>query len=174
MIKKESCWEELLNNNGTKHEVELLPADFGVITEFVGIRTIKEILKSKESLNKFYPNIEILYRKNIIGNWDYGTEIHCKNDGKFGKKILIFEIKHGKNIPHKQMHRYSDMIINPKEYFIGVNEVKVFYMMFDKMDTLNRTTRYHFCELERSLAERDILINDHIYRSPKNEQNRKI
>ena len=159
MSKKKPCWEELLNNNGVKHKVGLLPADFGVITEFVGIRVLKEILKSRDSINKFFPDINILYRKRVIGNWDYGTEIHYKNDGKFGKNMLIFEIKHGKNIPHRQMHKYSDMIINPKNYFPEINEVKVFYMLFDKMDTANRTAKYCFCELDRSLAEKDILTN---------------
>lgn len=161
MAKEKPCWEELLDNNdGSKHEIKLLPIDFGAITEFVGIRTLRSILRLRESINKFYPDIHILYKKRIIGNWDYGTEIHYKNNGKFGKKILLFEIKHGKNIPHRQMYKYSDMIVNPKEYFPEANEVKVFYMMFNKMDTVNRTVRYHFCELEKPLARRSISIKD--------------
>jgi hypothetical protein len=159
MTKEKPCWEELISNNGSKREIKLLPMDFGTITELIGIRTIREILKSKESLSRFYPDIDILRRKKINGDWDYGAEIHYKNNGKFGKNILLFEIKYGKYIPHKQMHKYSDMIINPKDYFPEVNEIKVFYMMFDKVDTVNRIASYHFCELERSLAERNILIN---------------
>lgn len=156
MSKKIKCWEELSNNKTPDYEIKLIPADFGVVAEYVGVRTLIKILASKENLNKFYPNVKTLQYKKINGDWDYGIEIHYRKNKEYGKKILIFEIKHGKNIGHKQMHKYSDMVIDPKKYFPEADEVKVFYMIFENLDTLNRKATYHFCELEQTIAKKDI------------------
>ncbi len=158
MTEEKPCWKELSDNQSPDFEVELIPQDFGIIAERIGIRILRTILLKKGSINRFYPATKILYTMPTTGDWDYGIEIQYRLGKEYGKKLLIFEIKHGKNIPHKQLYTYSDMIINPKNYFPEVDEVKVFYMMFDFVDTLNRIASYHFCELEKPLAKRVLEI----------------
>ncbi len=111
----------------------------------------------------FYPDIEVLSFKKLNGEGDYLIEISYRYPDGYGKKILLFEIKYGKvDISQSQIKKYSSMLLNPDQYFKKADEVKIVYMIFDKVDTVNQTVHYYFSVLKKDFAK---LILD---REPRN------
>ena len=102
-----------------------------------------------------------------IGLGDVVLEVDYKKDGAFGKKIVIFEIKHGKVIiEQNQLRRYCSMILNPGEHFHKADEVRVVYMIFDDLDTLNASAYYYIKEMDKDFARKVLEqepVGDEIY-----------
>ena len=83
-----------------------------------------------------------------------------KKDDTFGKKIVVFEIKHGKIIiEQNQLRRYCSMILKPGEHFHKADEVKVIYMLFDDLDTVNTSVFYSVQEIDKAFV-RNVLENE--------------
>ncbi len=158
-------WKHL-ENNGTVHESHIWGSDYGALAERIGKRNIGIKIKYEGFLNKIFPDINILSVarktkfKSAKGSREYGDyclEVHYKSNSVYGKKVLIIEIKHGLvKIHQKQIRRYSNYVINPSAYFRKADEVKIIFMIFTEIDTLNATTSYYLCEFNKELANKII------------------
>lgn len=185
MIDGIPMWQHL-RNGAAETNIQLTSHDYGKIAEILGMRIIIDLTKRGGILNNIFPGVEIisvqdlkrikvLKRKKIeIG--DLILQVSCKEEkGKekiFLKKIVIFEIKHGRFIiEQNQLRRYSSIILNPGEYFEKADEVKVIYVMFDKIDTLNGSATYSIREMDKNIAKR-ILEQEPI--TPYDNDDRKI
>lgn len=155
-----------LENNGTLHESYLCGSDYGVLAERIGKRVIRLKIKYEKFLNELFPDIEIISvfhrikfksAKRSREYGDYCVEISYKSNDKYGKKILIVEIKHGLiHIHQKQIRRYSNYILNPSAYFRKADEVKIIFMLFTEINTLNATTSYYLSEFNKEIATKII------------------
>ncbi len=158
-------WKHL-ENNGTLHETHLWGSDYGVLAERIGKRVIHLKIKYEKFLNELFPDIEIISvfhrikfksAKRSREYGDYCVEISYKSNGKYGKKVLIVEIKHGLiHIHQKQIRRYSNYIINPSAYFRKADEVKIIFMLFTEINTLNATASYYLSEFNKEIANKII------------------
>jgi hypothetical protein len=122
--------------------------DFGGFTEIVGKRLLNRLTERGGILEELFPSIEILSvhrspRIRILTNakiemGDLALEIDYKDNSiEIRKKVVIFEIKHGNfQIEQNQLRRYCFMINNPDAYFPKADELKVVFMMFDRIDTM--------------------------------------
>lgn len=166
MIDGIPVWKYL--KNGTEQtKINLNAHDYGKITEILGNRVLNDIFKNRGFLENIFPEIDII-RVHRIGNFkvlerakiglgDAVLEVDYEKDGIFGKKIVIFEIKHGKIIiEQNQLRRYCSMTLNPGEYFNKADELKVIYMMFDNIDTLEASAFYSIQEIDKEFARKII------------------
>ena len=155
-------WQHL-KNGVEETKIHLKANDYGKLTEILGNRILKDILQRGGIIDNIFPGIEIVRTRNIkqfkilerakIGLGDVVLEVDYKKDDTFGKKIVIFEIKHGKIIVEQnQLRRYCSMILKPEEYFHKADELKVLYMMFDNIDTLNASAFYSIQEIDKDFA----------------------
>lgn len=166
MIDGIPIWQHL-KNGAEETKVKLIAADYGKFAEILGGRILHKLTEMGGILEDIFPGIDIvsvqtsprmtiLYRKKIeIG--DLVLEISCKDScsGTFGKKIVIFEIKHGRApIEQNQLRRYCLMVNNPEEYFPKADEVKVIFLMFSDINTKKSSASYSICELSKILARR--------------------
>jgi hypothetical protein len=148
-------WKHL-KYGGVENKINLRGIDYGSLAEQIGIREIKSLIRDK-CLLKIFPNVMIisLNRKRQRSYGDYCLEISYKKDNIYGKKVLIIEIKHGKiEISQQQIKRYSNYVVNPSAYFRKSDEVKVYFMLFTKIDTLNSFATYTLCEFNKSFASK--------------------
>lgn len=153
-------WKHL-KDNGEKHNAKMQGTDFGTLAELIGTREIKKSI-SNGLLNKLFPDIDIIsvtrIRRNKSSKYgDYNLQINCKKDNVYSKKILIVEIKHGLiEISQQQIKRYSKYLIFPSEYFRKADEVKIIFMLFDRIDSINASSTYMLCEFNKTLASKII------------------
>ncbi len=164
MIDDIPIWQHL-KNGAIENKLRLTGTDYGKFAEIIGKRILNKLTKKGGILTDIFPGIEIISvhrfpRLRILNNakiemGDFALEIDYKDSGSFGKKIVIFEIKHGHfQIEQNQLRRYCFMIKNPGEYFSKANEVKVIFMMFDKIDTVGCSALYLTSELDKGLADK--------------------
>ncbi len=164
MIDSIPVWE-YLKNGVNKTKIKLKSSDYGKLAEILGNRVLNDILQKGGILDNMFPDIEIISTHFIkkfkvlerakIGLGDIVLEVDYKKDGLFGKKIVIFEIKHGKVIiEQNQLRRYCLMILNPGEHFHKADEVKVVYMIFDDIDTSNASASYSIKEMDKEFARK--------------------
>lgn len=176
MIDSIPVWAHL-KNGAEKTKISLKSVDYGKFAEILGSRILHNILQRGGILDNIFHEIDIVsihfirkfkvLERAKIGLGDTVLEVDYKKDGSFGKKIVIFEIKHGKVIiEQNQLRKYCSMILNPGEYFHKADEVKVVYMIFDELDTMNASVSYSIKEMDKDFA-RKILerepVGDEIY-----------
>lgn len=163
MINGIPMWWHITDNGDDGYDAEITSGDNGKIAERIGTRLLSNGLKNRTLIKMFYPDIEVLSFKKLNGEGDYLIEISYRYPDGYGKKILLFEIKYGKvDISQSQIKKYSSMLLNPDQYFKKADEVKIVYMIFDKVDTVNQTVHYYFSVLKKDFAK---LILD---REPRN------
>lgn len=145
-------WDYLKNNAANK-ETSLTNKDFGKFAEIVGRRITWNFNKSG-ILNEVFPNISIITanRKNLkVGDISY--VISYKDNGGYKQKVAIFEVKHGRVwIGKYQFEKYCRILTDPKSYFPKAEDVKIIFMMFNDIDTKNKTANYTLRELDKELA----------------------
>ncbi len=152
-------WQHL-KKGSEKGNMHLIANDFGRLAEMLGNRLLDNLISPEGGfLEKIiHSDIIILSVKRIRDNiGDYHIEISYKEKDKpiYGKKIVIFEIKHGFfQVEQKQLRRYCSMIINPSTFFKKSNDVKVFFLMFDRIDTMGDIASYSLKELDKDLARK--------------------
>lgn len=149
-------WKHL-KNGGVENKIRLRGVDYGLLAEQIGIREIKSLIIDNSFLDKTFPDITIisLNRKRQRRYGDYCLEISYKKDNVYGKKVLIIEIKHGKiEISQQQIKRYSNYVVNLSAYFRKADEIKIYFMLFTKIDTLNSFATYALCEFNKSFASK--------------------
>mgnify|MGYP003395056532 CR=1 FL=1 len=154
-------WKHLLNNS-QEHQTKLRSNDYGKLAESIGKRELRNCIKFNNFLDNLFPNIIIMSierktkkSRRHLEYGDYCTEISYTKDGVYGKKVLIIEIKHGKvYISQQQIRRYSNYIINPSAYFRKADEVKVLFMIFTEIDTMNASSTYFLCEFNTEFANK--------------------
>lgn len=154
-----------INDNAIYIDTTLLDTDYGRFAEILGNR----ILRGGGILKELFPGMHISSVKELDrikiekGSYhqrgDLILQISYENGGMFRKKVVIFEIKyrnkHGNGKIHSnQLVRYCNMICNPGEYFHKADEVKVIFMVFDKIDTMTGSVSYHMSELSKDLARK--------------------
>ncbi len=164
MIDSIPVWMHL-KNDAEKTKIKLIANDYGKLAETLGNRMLHNILQRGGILDNMFSDIEIISTHFIkkfkvlerakIGLGDIVLEVDYKKNGAFGKKIVIFEIKHGKIIiDQNQFRRYCSMILKPGEYFHKADEVKVIYMIFGDIDTLNASAFYSIKEVDKEFARK--------------------
>jgi hypothetical protein len=165
MVDGVPIWQHL--KNGAKdHKVKLVARDYGEFAEIVGRRVLNRLTEKGGILDELFPEIEIISvhtspKTRIIADakielGDLTLEIDYKDgSGRFRKKIVIFEIKHGHfQIEQNQFRRYCLMINNPDGYFPKADEVKVVFMMFGRIDTIGGSASYSISELDKEFASK--------------------
>lgn len=164
MIDGIPIWQHL--KNGTKNNnIKLVGSDYGGFAEIVGKR-ILNILTKNGILEEIFPSIEIISvhrspRIRILTNakiemGDLAMEVDYKDSSRrIRKKVVIFEIKHGRfQIEQNQLRRYCFMVKNPDAYFPKADELKVVFMMFDRINTMKCSASYSIHELDKEFATR--------------------
>lgn len=178
MIDSIPVWVHL-KNGAEKTKINLKSSDYGKLAEILGNRVLDNILQKGGIVDNMFSDIEIISTHFIkkfkvlerakIGLGDIVLEVDYKKDGAFGKKIVIFEIKHGKIIiEQNQLRRYCSMILKPGEHFHKADDVKVVYMIFDNIDTLNASAFYSIKEIDKDFAIKVLgqePVGDDIYNS---------
>ena len=162
MVDGIPIWQHL--KNGTKNNnIKLVGSDYGGFAEIIGKRTLN-ILTKNGILEEIFPSIEIISVHNSpkirvltsgkIEMGDLALEIDYKDSsGRIRKKVVIFEIKHGRfQIEQNQLRRYCFMINNPDVYFPKADELKVVFMMFDRINTIKCSASYSIHELDKELV----------------------
>lgn len=166
-----------LKSGVEKTKISLKSSDYGKLAEILGNRVLGNIIQKGGILENIFPDIEIIsihfikkfkvLERAKIGLGDIVLEVDYKKDGIFGKKIVIFEIKHGKVIiEQNQLRRYCSMILNPGEHFHKADDVKVIYMMFEDIDTSNASASYYIKEMDKDFARKVLEqepVGDEIY-----------
>lgn len=171
MIDNIPVWVHL-KNGAQNTKINLKANDYGKFAEFLGNRILHNITQRGGILDNMFHEVEIIrvdfiknfkiLEKEKIGLGDVVVEVDYRKDDVFGKKIVIFEIKHGKiMIDQNQLRRYCSMIINPREHFHKADEIRVIYMIFDDLDTMNACAYYSVNEMDKDFA-RNILEREPI------------
>lgn len=172
MVDGIPIWQHL--KNGVKdNNVKLVSSDYGAFAEIVGWRILNKLTKKGGILKELFPCLEIIsvqgspktriLKDAKIELGDLILEISYKDSsGGFGKKVVIFEIKHGHfQVEQNQLMRYCFMVNNPDAYFPKADEVKVIFMMFDRINTMKGSASYTMGELSKELVAK-ILENSPI------------
>jgi hypothetical protein len=166
-------WMHLINN-GQEYKTVLKGHDYGKLAERIGKRELNKFIKFGNFLDKLFPDTTIIStnRRTKKSNrsleyGDYCVEISYmkhsdiwlpeNSNMKYGKKVLIIEIKHGKiEISQQQIRRYSKYIITPSAYFRKADEVKVIFMLFTEINTTTASAVYTLCEFNKEFANKII------------------
>lgn len=163
MVDGIPIWQHL-KNGAKKNNIKLVATDYGGLAEIVGKRVLNKLTEKGGILEDIFPGIEIISvqgspKIRILANakiemGDLVLEIDYKDSsGRFKKKVVIFEIKHGCfQIEQNQLRRYCFMINNPGAYFPKADELKVVFMMFDRINTMKSSASYSIQELDKELA----------------------
>ncbi len=158
-------WKHLMNN-GQIHKAGLRGGDYGKLAEWIGIREVKNSIRFRNLITDIFPDIiplsltrKVKKKRRHLEYGDYCLEISYKekNGARYGKKVLIIEIKHGHiQISQQQIRRYSEYIIDPAAYFRKADEVKVIFMLFTEINTITASATYLLCEFNQEFAHRII------------------
>lgn len=160
-----------LKNGSAEIETKLIDHDYGKFAEILGKKIIN--YSSKNGVfSDIFPGVCIVSVNKIMSKrrsrckrsaeiGDTSYEIYYKDGDKYGKKVVIFEIKYGvSRIKQGQIGRYCDMIDKPGEYFPKADEVKVIYLFFSKIDTITGLVSYRICELDKELTNKILESQD--------------
>jgi hypothetical protein len=145
-------WKHL-KDGATKKETILTNKDSGKFAEIIGKRILWNFSKSN-ILKEIFPDIDITSANRMpgLGVGDVAYKISYKKDGGYGQRVVIFEIKHGKIlIGRSQFEKYC-RIITDHNYFPKAEDIRVIFMMFEQIDTLNNKAIYSFYDLDKELA----------------------
>lgn len=152
-----------LKNGSHEDEMVLIDHDYGKFAEVLGKKMVNYASRNG-GFSDIFPGICILSTHKIMSKrrtrhgpeiGDIAFELSYKEGDKYGKKIIIFEIKYGvSRIKRSQIRKYCDMTDKPGEYFPKADEVKVIYIFFNKIDTVSGFTSYQICELSKELANK--------------------
>ena len=168
-------WAHLINN-GSEHTTHIKGEEYGKMAEWIGKRELRNLINNEHLLDKMLPDTAIISIKRrtkrsnrSLEYGDYCLEISYEHPifsacdkRRYGKKIVIIEIKHGKvQISQQQIQRYAKYIFNPEAYFRKADEVIIMFMLFNKIDTLHANAKYFFCEFNKNLAGK--IINSHSF-----------
>lgn len=165
MIDGMPIWQHL-KNGAEESSIKLISKDYGKFAEILGERILYKLTRKGGILKDMFPEIDIvsvqksprmrIFARKKVEIGDLALEISYKDFScKFGKKIVIFEIKHGKSpIEQNQLRRYCFMINSPGEYFPNADEVKVVFLMINVINTKKDSASYSICELCKDLARR--------------------
>jgi hypothetical protein len=166
-------WQHLMNNS-QEYKTILKGSDYGKLAERIGKRELRKLIKFDNFLDKLFPDVTIISTnrrtkktQRSLEYGDYCVELsYMKHSDiwlpenskmKYGKKVLIIEIKHGKiEISQQQIRRYSKYIITPSAYFRKADEVKVIFMFFTEINTMNASAMYSLCEFNKEFANKII------------------
>ncbi len=178
MVDGAPIWQHL-KKGSEKRIVKMVANDYGKLAEIIGKRVLFT-LTDIGNLDKFFPDVKILSAQKL-NEGDFALEVASRRGVKYCKKIIIFEIKHGKTqIRQRQLRRYCSMILYPDKFFKKASEVKIFFMIFDHIDTIRNFSSYTMRELDKSLAEKILSCqsvskdeNTTIYDRWKNEKDKK-
>ncbi len=164
MIEGVPIWKHL-KNGVEENMVKLVANDYGKFAEILGQRILYGLTRKGGILEDMFPGNDIIsvqksprmriFARAKIEMGDLALEISCKDScsGIFRKKIVIFEIKHGKSpIGQNQLRRYCSMIDNPEEYFPKADEVKIIFLMISSINTNDGYALYSICELGKDLV----------------------
>lgn len=164
MIDGMPIWRHL-KNCAKENSVKLVARDYGKFAETLGERILYKLIKKGGVLEDIFPGADIVsvkksprmrvFARTKAEMGDLALEVSYKDScsGRFGKKIVIFEIKHGRSpIVQNQLRRYCFMINSPEEYFPKAEEVRVVFLIFSKIDTIDGNASYSICELSKVLA----------------------
>jgi hypothetical protein len=164
MIDGIPIWQHL-KNGAEEKQVKLTARDYGKFAEILGERILYKLTEKGGILKDMFPGTDIVSvqkspRMRILARakvemGDLALEISCKDSysGMFGKKIVIFEIKHGRApIEQNQLTRYCSMINDPGEYFPKAGEVRVIFLFINVINTKKGSASYSICELGKDLA----------------------
>lgn len=146
-------WKHL-KDDATKREAQLTNKDSGKFAEIIGGRILWNFRQSK-ILNDIFPDIEIMSANRMtgLGVGDVTYKISYKKNEGFGQRIVIFEIKHGRILLGRfQFEKYCRIISQPENYFPKADDVRVIFLMFEEIDTLNQKASYSYKELDKELA----------------------
>ena len=154
-----------LKSGSTEIETKLIDHDYGKFAEILGKKIINYSSKNG-GFSDIFPGVCIVSVNKIMSKrssrckrsaevGDIAFEISYNDGDKYGKKVVIFEIKYGvSRIKQSQIGRYCDMIDKPGEYFPKADEVKVIYLFFSKIDTVTGLVSYRICELDEELTNK--------------------
>ena len=165
MVDGIPIWQHLKNGAKTNN-IKLVATDYGRFAEIVGNRVLNRLTEKGGILEELFSSIEIISvhrspKIRVLANakiemGDIILEIDYKDSsGRFRKKVVIFEIKHGNfQIEQNQLRRYCFMVNNPDAYFPKTDELKVVFMMFDRINTMKCSASYSMHELDKEFATR--------------------
>lgn len=168
-----------LKSGSTEIEYMLIDHDYGKFAEIIGKKIINYSAKNG-GFSDLFPGISIVSINKIVSKRKFGCrrgteigdtayEISYKDGDRYGKKVIIFEIKYGvSRIKQSQIGRYCDMIDKPGEYFHKADEVKVIYLFFSKIDTVTGLVSYRIGELGEELTNK--ILESQELREIKSEQ----
>lgn len=153
-----------LKNSSVENKMTLLANDYGEIAEVLAKKIIGYSIENK-NLSDVFPGICILTVHNITSKrhhmkhgdhtGDAVFEITYKENDKYGKKILIFEVKYGISpITQGQITKYCNIIDKPGEYFPKADEAKIIYIFFGEINTVKDFALYRICELDKELVSK--------------------
>lgn len=160
-----------IKSGSTEIETKLIDHDYGKFAEILGKKIINYSSKNG-GFSDIFPGICIISINKIMSKrragckrgteiGDSAYEISYKDGDKYGKKVVVFEIKYGASrIKQNQIGRYCDMIDKPGEYFPKADEVKVIYLFFSKIDTVTGLVSYRICELDEGLTNKILTSQD--------------
>jgi hypothetical protein len=164
MIGGVPIWQHL-KNGVEERSAKLVAKDYGKFAEILGERLLYKLIKKGGILDEMFPGIDIvsvqksprvmIFARLKVEVGDLALEISYRDScsGMFGKKIVIFEIKHGKSpIEQNQLRRYCFMINSPEEYFHKADEVRIIFLMINRINTNKGSASYSMCELSKDLA----------------------
>jgi hypothetical protein len=162
MLDGVPIWQHLANG-GVLHDVELRGWVFGRLAEMIGKSWLKEAMSSKcdgNLIKELFPNLEVLSIKSVSNksrrchvDGDVIVEVDYKQGLAYGKKIVCFEIKHGKIAIHQnQIRHYCEMIDNPSNFVKKADEIRIFFLLFESIDTKSMYAHFHLCELNKTLV----------------------
>lgn len=163
-------WKHLINN-GFEQTTHIKGEEYGKLAEWIGKRELRNLINNEHLIDKLLPDTAIVsikrrtkksHRSLEYGDYcleiSYEYPVFSKCDKmRYGKKILIIEIKHGKvQISQQQIQRYAKYVHEPEAYFRKADEVIIMFMLFTEIDTLCANAKYFFCEFNKELAEKII------------------
>lgn len=160
-----------LKSGSTEIETKLIDHDYGKFAEILGKKIINYSSKNG-GFSDIFPGICIISINRIMSKrrsrckrnaeiGDAAYEISYNDGDKYGKKVVIFEIKYGvSRIKQCQIERYCNMIDKPGEYFHKADEVKVIYLFFSKIDTVTGLVSYRIGELGEELTNKILKSQD--------------
>jgi len=146
--------EVTMKIKNSKYECSL----HNIVTEKLGRMYISKHIRS--IARSTYPDVKILHVKILDMGRSYGDrlyEVDYKKGDKYGKKVLLFEIKCGNtHMSQTQLRKYCNMILNPSKYIKKADELHVYYLIFPVDMEVFNPEKITFClsELTASFAKR--------------------
>lgn len=156
MVNDRPMWQNL-EESGWVYQQKLRAIDYGFMAETLARSLLHDDVMKYRIIDGAFPDIEILATRHIHmpkENGNYIFEVDYTKDGKYGKKALILEVKHGKAmISQQQLRRYCDFTRNPSTFMKKADEVKIVYIFYNTIDTQRGICDIHISELSKSMID---------------------